>query len=189
MKTRFIGKLIEQLREEHQISIEELSARSSVATEKLVEIEKGNVTPSIGVMIKISRALGARLGTLLDGSENIGAVVTRATERKPNSDALSGGQFGLNTHMDFFSLGEGKKDRAMEPMIVELQPTKDAVSSEHEGEEFIYVLKGIVEVHYGKQIHTLTEGDSIYYDSIVPHKVFSGSDEGAQILAVIYTPY
>lgn len=189
MRIRFIGKIIEQLREEQNLSIDDLSVRSGLDAAKLREIELGNVIPSVGVMIKISRALGARLGTLLDGQENLTAVVTRAEGMNAKSDVLSSAEFGKNSHMDFYSLAQGKNDRSMEPMIVRLDSSDNNNLSEHEGEEFIYVLSGIVEILYGKQTHILTKGDSIYYDSIVPHLVKSGSDEIAEILAVIYTPY
>lgn len=186
---RFIGKIIKQLREEQSLSIEDLAERSGIEAAKLTEIENGGVIPSIGVMIKISRALGERLGTILDGGENLGAVVTRAADNKPSADALSGGDLGRNEHMNFYSLAQGKHDRSMEPMIVRLSEKKEDAMSEHEGEEFIYVLSGVVEVKYGQQCHTLTKGDTIYYDSLVPHQVYSGSQEEAEILAVIYTPY
>ncbi len=191
MKITIIGKVIKQLREEQSMSIEELSNRSSVSVAKIEEIENGTVTPSIGVMIKMSRALGARLGTLLDGQESMGAVVTRAESLKSSTEHLSGGEMGTNNHLGFYSLAQGKKDRSMEPMIVEVEAAVDGVDlrSEHEGEEFIYVLSGAIEVRYGQQTHILEKGDSIYYDSIVPHLIVSATSDTAKILAVIYTPY
>lgn len=191
MKITFIGKIIKQLREERSLTIEQLFERSSVSIAKIVEIENGTVTPSIGVMIKISRALGARLGTLLDGQESMGAIVTRASTIIAETEHLTGGEMGVNKHMDFYPLAKGKKDRSMEPMIVEIEPTECNVesNSEHEGEEFIYVLSGAIEVRYGHQVHILEKGDSIYYDSIVPHSVGSATSDVARILAVIYTPY
>lgn len=78
----------------------------------------------------------------------------------------------------------------METFSVSLQPYsgKKNVSS-HEGEEFLYVLEGKVEILYGKQTYILDKDDSIYYDSIVPHYIGSASEsEGAKILAVIYVP-
>ena len=60
--------------------------------------------------------------------------------------------------------------------------------SAHEGEEFIMVMKGMVEITYGKNTYVLEEGDTIYYDSIVPHHVHAYEGQAARILAVIYTP-
>lgn len=188
----FIGKIITQLREEQSLTIAELSERSSVSVEKLTEIETGAVTPSVGVMIKISRALGSRLGTLLDGHESAGAVVTRAKDSaSAPSEVIAGGDVESHRNMSFYSLAQGKKDRSMEPMFVEVEAGEDKVSllSEHEGEEFLYVLDGSIEVKYGNQVHSLSKGDSIYYDSIVAHQITSASPSSAHILAVIYTPY
>ena len=60
--------------------------------------------------------------------------------------------------------------------------------SSHEGEEFIYVMEGVVEIAYGKKKHVIEAGDSIYYDSIVPHHVHGFEGQAARILAVVYTP-
>ncbi len=77
--------------------------------------------------------------------------------------------------LDFFSLAAGKAARHMEPFIITVHPGEDRELSEHEGEEFMYVLDGTIEVEYGKDLYTLTQGDSIYLDSIVPHQVRGGS--------------
>ena len=83
-----------------------------------------------------------------------------------------------------------KADRHMEPFIIDVAPTSDNdfVLSSHEGEEFIIVMEGIMEISYGKATYLLEEGDSIYYDSIVPHHVHAYEGQAAKILAVIYTP-
>ena len=59
----------------------------------------------------------------------------------------------------------------MEPFIVDVEPTEEThfSLSSHEGEEFIYVMEGTIEVCHGKKCHLIKAGDSIYYDSIVPH--------------------
>ena len=78
----------------------------------------------------------------------------------------------------------------MEPFIIDVAPTDETAYelSSHEGEEFIYVLEGAVEVAYGKKHHVIEAGDSIYYDSIVPHHVHGLGGQAARILAVVYTP-
>ena len=59
--------------------------------------------------------------------------------------------------------------------------------SSHEGEEFIYVLDGEIEVVYGKDNFIIGKGDSIFYDSVVPHHLHSNG-QPSKILAVLYTP-
>ena len=78
----------------------------------------------------------------------------------------------------------------MEPFIVDVEPTEEThfSLSSHKGEEFIYVMEGTIEVCHGKKCHLIKAGDSIYYDSIVPHHVHGYQGQAAKILAVIYTP-
>jgi quercetin dioxygenase-like cupin family protein len=76
----------------------------------------------------------------------------------------------------------------MEPFIVDIEHDADQKMSSHEGEEFIHVLSGKLAMEYGSNKDVLHEGDSVYYDSIVPHRVFSSDSNPVRILAVIYTP-
>ena len=154
------------------------------------KIEENEAIPSLGHLIKVARALGVRLGTFLDDMDQLGPVISR------KGDLSQGGSFSSkssNTHqnLNFFPLASDKSGRHMEPFIVEINPATgtDFTQSSHEGEEFIYVLAGEVEINYGKTMYTLSEGDSIYYDSVVDHHVHSANDLPAKILAVVYAPY
>jgi len=76
----------------------------------------------------------------------------------------------------------------MEPFLIDVHPASgDVPLNEHEGEEFIYVLSGRIEIRYGKDVYQLNAGDSIYYESAVPHHVHA-LDSDARILAVVYAP-
>lgn len=79
----------------------------------------------------------------------------------------------------------------MEPFLIDVHPAgeEQCAPSSHEGEEFIYVLSGEIEVSYGQERYRLSEGDSIYYDSVVPHDVHGVGNGSARILAVVYTPF
>jgi uncharacterized cupin superfamily protein len=90
----------------------------------------------------------------------------------------------------FFSLGQGKSDRHMEPFYVELLPesAKEKDLSSHEGEEFIVVVSGEVELIYGQETHILYPGDSSYFNSIVPHYISCRGETPATIYAVLYFP-
>jgi mannose-6-phosphate isomerase-like protein (cupin superfamily) len=77
----------------------------------------------------------------------------------------------------------------MEPFLIDVHPAESAgAPSSHEGEEFIFVLSGAVEVGYGTEVHVLRQNESIYYDSVVPHSVRSADGAEARILAVVFTP-
>ena len=60
--------------------------------------------------------------------------------------------------------------------------------STHEGEEFIVVISGQVELVYGRETYVLDPGDSMYYNSVVPHFVGTADEGTAEIYAVLYIP-
>ena len=75
----------------------------------------------------------------------------------------------------------------MEPFLVTLEPSDiQEERSSHDGQEFIYVLEGAMEVRLGNEVHILEPGDAIYYDSTVPHLVKCHGEDKTQILAVLY---
>ena len=78
----------------------------------------------------------------------------------------------------------------MEPFVVDVRPgAESSTCSNHEGEEFLYVLSGRVRITYGGTTYRLEPGDSIYYDSVVPHELRAESDRTARILAVVFAPF
>ena len=191
---KIIGAKIKSLRESKQLSIEEIAERSGLSVEQIERIE-GNIDfPSLAPLIKIARVLGVRLGTFLDDQSELGPVVSR---KKDSSETNKGIGFSNNDsqarkHMEYHSLSQDKSGRHMEPFLIDVAPTEEGAQfnlSSHEGEEFIYVMEGIVEINYGKNSYILEEGDSIYYDSIVAHHVHAATNNTAKILGVIYTPY
>ena len=93
--------------------------------------------------------------------------------------------------MEYHPLAQQKAGRHMEPFIIDIHPTEENnfLLSAHEGEEFIYVMEGEVELEYGKEVYRLEAGDSIYYDSIVKHHLHGAPGKSAKILAVVYIPF
>ena len=185
-----VGEKIKQIREMKKVSMEELAERSGMEITAIQKIEQEKIIPSLAPLIKIARALGVRLGTFLDDSDSYGPVVVRSGEHQKGARFTSQASESRE-HLNFFSLAYDKAGRNMEPFIVEIEPglQSDYMLSSHEGEEFIYVLEGEIEINYGKEIYKLAKGDSIYLDSIVLHNVHAGSKSAARILAVVYAPF
>ena len=187
-----VGSKIRRLRESKNISIEEMAERSGLSIEQINSIENDQNLPSLGPLIKIARALGVRLGTFMDDNDELGPVITRAKDREADSSiSFSNGATDARKHMEYHPLAQQKAGRHMEPFIIDINPeeTPDFQLSAHEGEEFIYVMQGEVEIVYGKETYSLKEGDSIFYDSIVKHHVHGAPGKSAKILAVVYIPF
>ena len=189
-QSKIVGEKIKNLREIKEISVSELAERTGLAEEQINRIENNIDIPSLAPLIKIARALGVRLGTFLDDQEELGAVICRKEERDADTISFSNNAMDARTHMHYCSLAKSKSDRHMEPFIIDIEPAVDVnyTLSSHEGEEFIYVMEGSIEVSHGKKNHVVNAGDSIYYDSIVPHHVHGFKGQSAKILAVVYTP-
>ena len=193
MKTnKIIGEKIQSIREMKNISIKDMAERSGLSQVQIIRIEGNEDFPSLAPLIKIARVLGVRLGTFLDDQQALGPVICR------KDNLLSSEGIGFtnnavtnNKYMSYHALSTDKSGRHMEPFLIDVLPAKDTnfVFSTHEGEEFIFVIDGSIEINYGKITYQLNKGDSIYYDSIVAHHVHAANELPAKILGVIYTPY
>lgn len=185
-----LGKKIVTLREAHHLTQQDLADRCQCDVETIVGLENGVLPPSLAPLIKITRALGVRLGTLMDDDEARGplyisqeqmAEVTRMKSLETESDAGD---------LAYFSLAAGKPSRHMDPFIITVTPTGETTHElvGHEGEEWLYGMEGEIEIEYGKNVYVLHPGESIYYDAIVPHQVRAHDNQNAKFLAVVYTP-
>jgi transcriptional regulator with XRE-family HTH domain len=190
MQKTNIGGKIKQYREMRLVARNDLAMNANLDVEQLRIIEEEGVIPSLGPLIRIARALGVRIGTFLDDAGQVGPVLVKAGSEK-NTISFSSNDPSTRQHLNFYSLAADKAGRHMEPFIVDIQPASasDYKLSSHEGEEFIFVLNGSVEINYGRDLYRLEAGDSIYYDSIVMHNVHSGDGNEAKILAIVYTPF
>jgi transcriptional regulator with XRE-family HTH domain len=187
-----VGAKIKRLRETKNLSIEEIAERSGLAVEQINSIETDQNLPSLGPLIKIARALGVRLGTFMDDNDALGPIVTRAKDREADSSiSFSNDATDARKHMEYHPLAQQKAGRHMEPFVIDINPEDNPnfQLSAHEGEEFIYVMQGEIELVYGKETYRLNEGDTIYYDSIVKHHLHGAPGKSAKILAVVYIPF
>lgn len=185
-----IGEKLNTVRTSLGLSLEALAERSSCDVATLRKLESGEAVPSLSDLIRLTRALGVRLGTLLDDEDELGPVITRKDEARGVHRMRLPGTAGAAGVLQFFSLAAGKASRHMEPFLITAEPggAGEDVFSSHEGEEFLHVLAGSIELRYGTATHTLSEGDSVYFDSIVPHRVRAAGTTPARVLAVVYAP-
>lgn len=185
-----IGSRIRAFRTARGLSPAELAQTAGLTEDFLLGLENDGVYPAIGPLHKIARALDLRLGTFLDDQVGQDPIITRS-DRHPGGDpALHRGTMPAPSY-SYHALGKGKSDRNMEPLLITIQPApadREHKPSSHQGEEFIYVLEGVLIVEYGRERHELRPGDTIYYNSIVPHYVTAGDDRPVRILAVTYNP-
>jgi mannose-6-phosphate isomerase-like protein (cupin superfamily) len=188
MQTGKVTQRITYFMEQRQMDKAALAQATGLDTALLETMLTEDVYPPLGPLMKIARALGVRLGTFLDDQDSRDPYIVRKADRHAEFSVLGGKN--KPAALNFFALGKGKTDRHMEPFFVEILPesAKEKKLSSHEGEEFIAVITGSIEVQYGQETQILNAGDSIYYNSIVPHYVSCAGTEKAEIHAVIYIP-
>ena len=180
-----IGKRIKKARESHGLSIFDVYLRTDINVELLSQIEAGKVVPPLGAIVKLAKALDLKMGYFISGEEEKAYTIVHRDDRKVTSryDSSKEKHHGYA----YESLAPHKTNRYMEPFMVTLEPSEtEEERSTHDGQEFIFVLQGKMEVRLGDDIHILQPGDSIYYDSTVPHLVKCHGRETTKILAVLY---
>jgi quercetin dioxygenase-like cupin family protein len=179
-----IGRRIQKIREQKGISISDLSQLTGFDKEMLQEIESGGVCPQLGTVIKLSKALDSALERLISDEGSRLYAVTRRDDRKIISRTTA--SRGHRPAYTYMSLAPEVKGRHMEALLVELEEISDQETSVHAGEEFIYVLDGVVALEIGEEHFELKPGDSAYYLSTTRH-LLSARGGKAKILAVIYS--
>jgi len=178
-----VGNRIKMLREERGISIEDLSNLTGFDVARLKEIESGKEKPQLGTVMKLSKALDSAVGRLVSGMGTKLYSITRKNERK--QVARSGSKTSKKNVYSYMSLAPEVQGRHMEALIVQLEKSDDKEISVHNGEEFVFVLEGVVNLTIGKDTYDLEPGDSAYYLSTTSHFI-TAKTEKATILAVLY---
>jgi len=178
-----IGIRIKNIREEKGLSLDELSKLTGFDVELLSNMEGNKIQPQLGTVIKLSKALDSAFGRIVSGIGDKLYSVTRKNERTKISRSTSHkGEKQVYTYM---SLAPEVKGRHMESLIVHLEENPEDEMSVHDGEEFIYVLEGLVALKIGTDSFILEPGDSVYYLSTTPHLI-AAEKGNATIIAVMY---
>lgn len=180
-----VGEKIKKYRETKGLSLAELADRTGFSPAFLSQLENHLISPPLGALMKIARALEIETGKLFNQKGTAPFTIVRKDERVPTSRVAS--KEGVRYGYSYESLAPEKINRKMEPFLVTLEPaSKKGVPYSHDGEEFLYVLEGRVEIQLGDHADILEPGDSIYYDSTLNHHVACADNKPAKIIAVIY---
>ena len=178
-----VGDRIMKIREEKNLSLDEISKMTGFDVEFLSKIESKELQPQLGTVIKLSKALDSAFGRLVSGVGEKLYSITRKDERRTISRSTS--KKGQKKIYTYKSLAPDVKGRHMEAFLVLLEEDPEKETSLHEGEEFIFVLDGEVILEIGEDQFVLEPGDSAYYLSTTAHHIAAKNGK-ATILAVMY---
>ena len=183
MDEKQIAKNIKRIRLEENLSQERLGELSGLTKGYISKIEKSDKAPPLSTLSKIANALDVDITILaaedLESPEDVSLCIVRKGEgKKISSETLEG--------YHYEALAYKKSGKNMEPFFLMPAFDEKAIFS-HEGEEFMYILEGVHEFIYDNRKYILNEGDSIYFDSRIPHTGRSIGKQRAKILAVMYS--
>ncbi len=176
-----IGKKIRKIRLEKKFKLDDLANETGLSKDFIKKVESGGQIPPVGTLLQISRALGIDSSFFLreqeanadDLAENRAEAYTKRTDNYAYTPLTSGAE---NKHLRAFRI------------IVEANQPHKGVGYQHEGEEFVYVLKGDVEIQVGDNVNSLSAGKSLHFNSAVKHDLRNTGKTDAELVVVVYSP-
>ena len=177
-KHRPLGERLKDIRVEKGVSLDFLANETGFSTEYLGDVERGEIMPPVATILRLSRALEIDSGILLR-EEREEVEKTKAEDFRKRTEDYS-----------YQTLTPEALYKHLKAFKVFIDPVSEhkGVGYQHEGEEFIYVLEGIVEVMVGENRNVLNPGESLHFNSSIVHKLKNLSAEKAEMLVVLYTP-
>lgn len=178
---REIALRIKALREMEEKTMEEMAAVCDVSLEEYQAYEAGKKDFSFSFIYNIANQLGVDVVDILTGDSpklNSATVVRKGQGLKINR----------RESYDYRHLAFTFRNKMAEPFMVTVEPAPESekpVLHAHEGQEFNYVLEGSMALYIGEVVYLLEEGDSIYFNSAVPHAMRAMNNQHAKFLAVV----
>ncbi len=179
-----VGISIKKARKEKRMTLLELSQKSGVALATLSRIENGKMTGTLESHMNIAKALDI---TLLELYRELPAskktLEVKAGAAKPAVEVH-------NKKSSSEMLAPNAANKKMMPVMVCVQKESQTHTEETKPgvEKFIYIVDGKAEVHIGKESYNLTKGDTIYFESSVPHYFKNTGPGELQMIAVTCPP-
>ncbi|MDD2431606.1 MAG: XRE family transcriptional regulator [Firmicutes bacterium] len=175
-----IGEKIRRLRMQHNLTQEELADRCELSKGFISQVERELTSPSIATLVDILAALGTNLPDFFNDELPDKIVFTKDdVSVKTNEE--------LNNEIHWIIPNAQKN--AIEPIIVHLKPHgKTAFDQPHDGEEFGYVLKGQVQLHFGTKKVRVRSGEAFYFAAQTSHYISNATEKPASVLWVSTPP-
>jgi transcriptional regulator with XRE-family HTH domain len=165
MKEQVIAERIRKIRQEKGLTVTAAAKKADLTKSTLSKIETARISPPISTLIRIAKALGVPLVEFFIDEENTPDCVF-TPKNTGQLENHKGSQFGYR----YEALALGKRDRYVEPFILTIEPGDPPGEFYHKGQEFIYMLTGVMDFTVGEKTYRMRAGDSIYFDSGVKHK-------------------
>lgn len=180
-----IGAKIKKLRLAKKLTLQAVARETGFSPALISQIENNNVSPPIATLSKIARFFDVKISHFFaEDEEECRFEVVHANERRLMPRVIS--RAGTSQGYSYESLSWRKQNKKMEPFLLSVveKPAEENTYS-HDGEEFLYIMKGEAELLLDDQRIHLSEGDCVYFDSALKHRLLSNDGNEVQVLAVV----
>ena len=176
-----LAQRIRTLRLDRRLTLEEVASRTGLTRSWLSKVENFRVTPSLPALGQICSALNVSMSDLVKGLDEKPPI---ALVRKDERQVVERNNSEGNTTV-YESLAHKRPSRMMDPFLLTVPPgvARDELLA-HDGEEFLMVQQGMIEFEIDSQRLILRAGDSLYFDSNLPHRIINSSKRTAIVLCV-----
>ena len=185
MKDFNIGAKSTRLRLAKKLTLQAVAKETGFSPALISQIENNNVSPPIATLSRISKFFDVKIGLFFaDEEEECRFEVVRAHERKTIPRVIS--RAGTSQGYSYESLSFHKQNKKMEPFLLTItEKAQEENTYSHDGEEFLFVMKGTVELILEDKRIALYEGDCVYFDSTLKHRLLSKEGDETKVLAVV----
>jgi transcriptional regulator with XRE-family HTH domain len=183
MQEEWIAQNIRRLREKKKMTLQELADLTGLTRSYLSKIERSKKAPPYSTLNKIAGAFEVDVNFLL--KENLEADLDPRISFTKNGKGEIVETAGAFYGYTYEALASNKPGKNMIPYIIE-PAFEEAGVFQHEGEELLYVLEGRHEFFYDGKSYMMEQGDSVYFDSGVPHYGRSLGKNKARLLAIMF---
>jgi transcriptional regulator with XRE-family HTH domain len=157
-----LGKKIRKRRRAIDMTLQQVSERVGLSIGFLSQIERGASTPSLASLCNIAEALGTSVDAFVKAPPRATGAVSRQGERET---------FSLgDARRTYELLGAGFADARLHPTLVRRPPGHVSEIMHNEGEDFVYIIEGCILLEVGGERHILNKGDSMHFQSHLPHR-------------------
>ncbi|MBU0735497.1 MAG: FAD-binding protein [Proteobacteria bacterium] len=172
------GEKIGKLREGQGWSRESLAEATGQTPDFIAQVESDDISPPVSFLVRLAGAFGVDPGTFLHKEE-------QAVIRDQRAQAF----IKRTRSYSYQTLTPGAEKSHLRAFMVTIEShhSHKPVEYKHEGEEFIYVMEGDLEFTLGGKTHVLKKGECIHFNSDIPHKLKSLSNEPTRCLVMLYT--
>ncbi len=178
-ETDGLGEKIKKLRESNSWTVEHLAQQTDQSPDFIEQVENNEVTPSVSFLLKLSRALNVDPGTFL-----------KEEEKAYIEDKRAQAFIKRTKNYAYQTLTPGAENQHLRAFMITIEPRQahKPVAYKHEGEEFVYVMEGSLELTLDNRVNHLKTGESMHYNSEIPHKLKNLGNETTRCLVMLYTP-